>query len=87
MNTNETTRCVPMKLYLVKRKDDHNYDEYDSCVVVATSVADAVSIHPGKSENRSLPTYWTPSNLDVTYLGKPEPEFGRGIICSSFNAG
>jgi len=33
-------------LYLITRDDDIDYDEYDSCVVCASSPEEAIKIHP-----------------------------------------
>lgn len=90
-----------MNLYLIKRKDKHDYDEYDSAVVVAASSYQAKHIHPHMDmnpdyhinkkwwEDSETRVMWTdPSNVQVTQIGQANPIFVRAqVICASFNAG
>jgi len=89
------------KLYLVSQSINNGYDTYDSMVVAAESEQDARLIHPSDfvthhNDGKWKGTYydcggddWVEfsciDKLTVQYLG--ETEHGRGVVCSSFNAG
>ena len=80
-----------MKVYLVKRTDEVNYDEYDSCVVIAESVEQVEDIINRKVdyvydiENRIGQSYWDMGNRTITEIDLSSNK--HGIICSSYNAG
>jgi len=67
-----------MKIYIVERKDEWGYDEYDSWVVIASSPKEAKSLCIWGDGNPK------PSDLtarEVKAIGKPRQVLG------SFNAG
>jgi len=81
-----------MKIFLLTRKDQAGYDEYDSCVVVAESKEDAVQITPEGSSfdpEEYLPCYsWVvPSDVICKDVGEAGKDQKRGLLCASFNAG
>jgi len=88
-----------MKLFLLSQTEYRGYDTYDSCVVCAESVEDAVIIHPSAiygidftpscpNWDRTYPDWAThPDHVQAEYLGEAAPGVRRGIICASFNAG
>jgi hypothetical protein len=71
-----------MNLYLLQRKDFVDYDEYDSCVVVAATAEDAKYICPSEYSvwNKELQKYGfemhdgTIEYRDRTYHGWDEPD-------------
>ncbi len=81
-----------MNLYLLTRTSRHNYDEYDSAVVVAEDEADAKRIHPsGKDPVTSDPAKagkWVViEQVVVDLIGTAKPFMKRGVVCASLNAG
>jgi len=80
-----------MNLYLIKRTDSCDYDQYDSAVVASESEEDAKTIHPsgGRDYDGELSSYlWTtPQKITVELIGTAKPFTKRGVICASFNAG
>jgi hypothetical protein len=88
-----------VNLYLLKRTDSVDYDEYDSCVVAAESEAAARLMHPDgytwdgaqwlcADGTAPYNSSWTTlvARLDVTLVGAAAPGVS-GVVCSSFNAG
>ena len=86
-----------MRLYLISRTDDIDYDEYDSFVVVAESEKSALEWHPnGQKINYSLDEEhieydychsWTSKeNLKIECIGESNSQEEK-VIISSFNAG
>lgn len=77
-----------MNLYLIKRTDEHDYDEYDSILVRASDPARAVEMATATHESWDSPLYsgFKPdgSNLKVEEVRLRGPE---GLIIGSFNAG
>jgi hypothetical protein len=80
------TRLSRLSLYLVRRTDPVDYDEYDCFVVCCESADMARHTQP---EKRYVSDCWTrdPSTLEVQLLGIAAPATPRGIVCASFNAG
>ena len=80
-----------MNLYLIKRPDLADYDQYDSAVVAAPDEATARNTHPdGFSVARDEGAYgtWvTPEKVIVKLLGKADKSVRRGVLCASYNAG
>ena len=78
-----------MKLYLLSQDVNDNYDTYDSCVVVAESEEDAVTMKPHDMYSLfdcGLNDMWCEiKDVQVEYLGETKLE--RGVVCASFNAG
>lgn len=83
-------------IYLVKRKDEVDYDEYESFVVVAGSMQEATNYHPNGKRICIKSRYavsslvfkdWVKSKSDlrVTQIGKTTRR--KGVVTSSFNAG
>ena len=71
-----------MNLYLVKRNDYVDYDEYNSAVVAAESPEEAVQILKDKYSSKYL-LGWGKWDVTVTLIAPTEP----GIIHESFRAG
>ena len=86
-----------MNLYLISQSENHNYDTYDSAVVVAKTPSQAKQIHPSEDKyNGDIKTWerpygtWatSPKNVTAKYIGKAKRGLKSGIVlCSSFNAG
>ena len=89
-----------MKLYLIERTDDTDYDEYNSAVVVAGSREAAKKIHPDatfrfgengvwihKSGRQDTFPSWPPvGNITAKYIGIARKSLKAGeVICASFN--
>ncbi len=73
-----------MNLYLISRTDEVGYDEYDSAVVIAESMAEARKIHPGFGDSS---TWVAPKTLRVKLIGLSRTSKAGTVICASFNAG
>lgn len=85
-----------LKLYKIvpTRVNDHEYDVYDSAIVVARSPEQAKRIHPA---NGSLRDPWgsqswatTPTEVTAQYLGvlAVSSSYVEGdVVLASFNAG
>ena len=71
-----------LRLYLITRTDRIDYyDEYDSIVVAAKSIASARKMNPGGD-------CWPSNQLKFRYLGIPSKEITKEcILHTSFNAG
>lgn len=86
-----------MNLYLVERRDDTDFIEYDSVVVAAETEADARKIHPSgemvwSEEVRKTWAYdarWpvTPGEVQVKHIGIAVEGTEQGVVLASFNAG
>lgn len=91
---------MPLKLYLVQREDDVDYDEYSECVVCAADEQAARDTHP-RPQRMVGPSNWADEDdefgtwvkfdnrhlLKVTYLGEAKPDLAAGVVSSSFSAG
>ena len=64
-------------IYLVKRTDPIDWDEYDSVVVVADSATDA------ETQAFEFSRDFTAGNVDITLVGTTV----RRVVMSSYNAG
>ena len=79
-----------MKLYLIERTDDVEYDEYDSAVVAAESSLAARKVHPDArpgaawTDGPRFPEWASPASLCVTYLGVAKPHTKRGVVLASY---
>lgn len=90
-----------MNIYLLSRQNRHDYDEYDSLVVVADTEEKAKQIHPDGSlysnredkmnswNNLSFMTSWVNiDKINVTLIGEASAsQKENSVICASFNAG
>lgn len=85
-----------MKLWLIKRRGDWDYDDFDAAVVAADTSDDARLTHPGGGDYvwdgdrwsmSGLSDWVSPDRVNVTLLGEAAPGIERGVVLSSFNAG
>lgn len=82
-----------MNLYLIKRTDKINRDEYDSAVVAAETEEQARKIHPKKNYDPNIEGEWYKNqwvdedSVVVELIGMAKPYTKPGVICASFNAG
>lgn len=82
-----------MNIYLLKQSKHRDYDTFDSCVVIAKSEKDALSIKPydndpDHDESVNFPSWpIDKADIQVTDLGLAHPGSERGVVCASFNAG
>lgn len=85
-----------MKLYLISRTDDNDWDTYDSAVVAAPDEETARNMNPANgypmewgSRRLRIHNSWcdTPEMVSVSYLGEAANTLEHGVVCSSFNAG
>ena len=78
-----------MKIYLITRLDDVDYDEYIGAVVIAENKKEVWKIVQKKFNSFSIfkcfPT--DIKKVKITYIGEPSKSQKRGIIFSSFKAG
>ena len=70
-----------MKLWLLVRTDSWGYDDFNACVVVASTEEEARLIQPANYG------WCAVENVSVKYLGKTDQVFDSPVICASFNAG
>jgi hypothetical protein len=74
-----------MNLYLLNRKDDCGYEEFDALVVAAESETDAVTIRPVNRDTTEAGSGWTtPENIAVKLIGVAAPGIERGVILESY---
>ncbi len=66
-----------MKLWLIKRTDDVDYDQYDSGVYAADS----------ESRARDICHFARPDHSTIQCIGEADPLIEEGWIVLSFNAG
>ena len=83
-----------MNLYKLTQTEVRGSDTYDSCVVAARTLEDALQIHPsefvtGKDWPQDFGRSWagSPEKVNAEYIGKAAKGTLPGIICASFNAG
>jgi hypothetical protein len=88
-----------MKIYLLEQTVNKDYDTYDSCIVVAKSIEDAITIHPSgnfptlsrmedKNDDPYLMYSWCfLEDVKCREIGIANDKQTRGVICASFNAG
>lgn len=83
-----------MNLYKLYQEENHGYDTYDSCIVLAQNEEVACSIRPDNREWREYPyssSCWAtkPENVVVELLGVADESLGTEacVILASFNAG
>ncbi len=70
-----------MKIYKVTRVKEINYDEYDSCIVMANSEEE---VH---EEIRKSERYWDFGKDDRIIEEIELTEGNKGVLLGSFNAG
>lgn len=73
-----------MYLYKLERTDRWGHDEYDSMVVCAKDVEDALSV---SIENKGNWYYRDGQIPCVTLIGIAAKDMERSVIVASFNAG
>lgn len=82
-----------MNLYILTQEENNDYDTYDSCIVCANTLEEAVLIRPsGKwgEETYSCGDVWAtkPENVMAVLIGIADKRFiTPEVILSSFNAG
>lgn len=83
------------KLYLLTQNDNKGYDTYDSMIVCARKLEDAIRYHPSKYQNMLRKgDEWSdycwanrPENVVVTFIGLARSNVKLGVVLASFNAG
>lgn len=73
-------------LWLLKRTDNVGYDEYDACIVVALTKAEALAICP----SYDFMSWAGPKDIEATRIGTVHPSKGYScgdVVFASFNAG
>ena len=80
-----------MNIYLISQDENHDFDTFDSMVVVAHNEHEAKFIHPHsqKSWTDADSSYWCASPNDVTanLIGVASPHMIEGVVLRSYNAG
>ena len=83
-----------MNLYLLWQEVNNDYDTYDSCIVCAKNIDEAVKIHPAnnpgedKIKNSDRIEEWAASeNIYCKLIGKADHNIPKGLVLASFNAG
>lgn len=89
MNTTENK--PQLYLYLISQTVNKGWDTYDSAVVCAESEEEARNTHPASyvKPGEWYLSNWTnsPEEVIVQYIGVATDGLGKGVICSSYNAG
>lgn len=79
-----------MNLYLISQSVNHDYDTYDSAVVIAPDEEVAKTIHPSGDQTSWGWNYggWcaSPDQVSVKFLGVSDNPI-QGLVLASFNAG
>lgn len=70
-------------IYLVKRTDEVGYDEYDSCVLIATSDENVLEMINRKKDEKIY--YWDNGKRTIELIGQTEKPCGE--VLNSFCAG
>lgn len=86
---------INLKLFLVSRDDKIGYDTYDSFVVCASDIEEAINTHPeGGTIDWDRDRSWCGlvwcddvQRLSVKYLGIATGSLKKGVVCSTFKAG
>lgn len=81
-----------MNIYLLTQEENTGYDAYDSCIVYATSVEEAINIRPDSDKWEELNEWndcWATKkeNVRCELIGYTDENIESGLILSSFNAG
>lgn len=77
-----------MKIYLVSRIGEHDYDEYDAFVVHAEDEYKAKLVKDLDEPDNNYGSWVNKvEDLEVEYLGENTERKTQGIILGSFNAG
>jgi hypothetical protein len=83
-----------MNIYHVNRLGKIDYDEYDSCVVIAPDAEIARRMIPPDGrmyfDSDSQNSFWgweVPGKLVVNLIGTALPGETQRVVCASFNAG
>lgn len=72
-------------IYLISRKDDYDYDEYDSFVISASSSIKARGIASENAGDECGYVWTIPKHSKIKKIGKTNQK--EGVILASFNAG
>lgn len=83
-----------MNLYLLWQDANNDYDTYDSCIVCAEDMTEAIKIHPANNPGDYRENYWfcdrtwaAPEDIYCKLIGKADPSIPKGLVLASFNAG
>lgn len=79
-----------MNVYKISQTVNHDWDTYDSAVVIAESAEEAQNMHPGNEDGSSDGyggTWAKPKDVLVEHIGTALPGATKRVVCSSFNAG
>ena len=93
----------PLNLYLLEWEDGGSYDQFRSITVAASSLEDALTIHPWNGTRTEFEEDWKNGNLrfhddiwieyhnrhqlKVWHFGTALPFIERGVITSDFHEG
>lgn len=78
-----------MKIYLIERTDNIDYDEFDAMVIIADNPEEVLSIAAERDndEHSVIGTRFKEETTVITVIGTPNSKQKKGIILASFNAG
>ena len=85
-----------MNLYLIWQEINNNYDTFDSAIVCAENMDEAIRIHPANNPREEpkdvlwkyLINEWANlENIHCELIGKAESHIPKGVVLASFNAG
>lgn len=85
-----------MNLYLLWQEVNNGCDTYDSCIVCAKNIGEAVQIHPAnfqgfdtiKVDDEMYSGEWAAEeNIYCRLIGKADSSIPKGLVLASFNAG
>jgi hypothetical protein len=79
-----------MNIYLIKRVDQQNYDEFCGAVVIAASPEAAMALNP-KSATRGahwhphqMPNEWRPERLKIIRIGSATPRSRPRVVLADY---
>jgi len=84
-----------MNIYLIRRNDKVDYDQYAKAIVIAKDIEQARNMHPSGGTDYDIEqwsigecaTWIHPVNVEVIEIGKAIPEAEKGVVCADFKAG
>lgn len=75
-------------LYLIKRTDEWDYDEYDALVVCSENQESALLLSASSGLGDTYAnSEWLEYPREVRLIGTAHPGVEKGVILGSFNAG
>lgn len=80
---------MKLKIYLIRRNERIDYDEFDAIVVIAKDRKSALQItpYPNEEDDNSMWAWAKPDKLTAEFIGYAKAGSKPGLVLGSFNAG